>query len=107
MITQVRKGKLDQYKQLHAQVWPAVLETIRRCDVRNYSIYLTQLPDGKHYLFSYFEYDGDDFDADMQKMAADPTTQKWWSLCKPCLVPVTELPPGEVWTPMEEVFHTT
>ncbi|MCK4793769.1 MAG: hypothetical protein KAV87_59120, partial [Desulfobacteraceae bacterium] len=24
---------------------------------------------------------GDDFDSDMGKMAADPTTQKWWDVC--------------------------
>jgi L-rhamnose mutarotase len=49
------------------------------CNIRNYTIYLKD-----NMLFSYFEYTGKDFDADMSKMAADPTTQKWWDVCKPC-----------------------
>ncbi len=32
---------------------------------------------GVHYLFSYSEYSGSDFAADMAKMAADATTQRW------------------------------
>ena len=55
---------------------------------------------------SYFEYVGDDFDADMARMAADEETQRWWAVCKPLLRPVVALPPGEVWTPLGEVFHT-
>ncbi|GAG27149.1 unnamed protein product, partial [marine sediment metagenome] len=54
--------------------------------------------------FSYFEYTGEDFEADMATMAADEETQRWWDECKPCLEPVEDLPPGEVWAPMESVF---
>ena len=71
----LRPEKLDEYVRLHAAVWPDVLKMIRECNIRNYSIYLRRLPDGGHYLFSYFEYIGDDFAADMAKMAADPATQ--------------------------------
>ena len=66
----VRQEKLAEYKQLHAAVWPDVLKMIKACNIRNYSIYLRKLPDGQHYLFSYFEYTGSDFGADMAKMAA-------------------------------------
>jgi L-rhamnose mutarotase len=34
-------------------------------------------------LFAYFEYIGDDFAADMVKMAADPVTQDWWAIMEP------------------------
>ena len=78
---------------------------IRECDIRNYSIYLRQLDDGQHYLFSYFEYVGSDFAADMAKMAADPTTQRWWAFCKPCQKPLANRAPDEWWASMEEVFH--
>ena len=46
MVTRIRPGKLQEYTRLHAQVWPGVLEMIRRCNVRNYSIYTVRLPDG-------------------------------------------------------------
>lgn len=82
-VIQVKEEKLDEYTKLHADVWPGVLDMIKRCNIRNYSIYLWKLPDGNYYLFSYFEYLGQDFDADMAKMAADETTQKWWDVCNP------------------------
>jgi L-rhamnose mutarotase len=104
-IIGVRVEKIDEYKKLHAAVWPDVLKMIRKCHIRNYSIYLRKLPDGKHYLFSYFEYVGKDFAGDMAKMAADPTTQKWWAVCKPCQDPLPDRKEGEWWSDMEEVFH--
>ncbi len=63
-----------------------------------------QLDDGRHYLFSYFEYTGNDFAADMAKMAADPATQHWWAVCKPCQQPLADRAPDEWWANMEEVF---
>jgi L-rhamnose mutarotase len=101
----VRPEKLDEYKRLHAAVWPGVLKMIRACNFRNYSIYLRQLPDGKHYLFSYLEYVGEDFVADGAKMAADAETQRWWAVCKPCQEPLANRAEGEWWADMEEVFH--
>ena len=105
MVIGLRPEKVEEYRRLHAAVWPDVLKMIEECNIRNYSIYLRELGDGKHYLFSYFEYTGEDFDADMAKMAADPTTQRWWAECKPCQQPVADAAPGEWWASMEEVFH--
>ena len=98
-------GKIDEYKKLHAAVWPDVKKMISDCNIRNYSIYLRQLDNGRHYLFSYFEYTGADFAADSAKMAADSTTQEWWAVCKPCQQPLASRSPGEWWAGMEEVFH--
>ena len=104
-VIRLHPDKVDEYKRLHAAVWPEVLAMIRECNIRNYSIYLRRLDDGRPYLFSYFEYTGSDFAADMAKMAADPTTQRWWSLCKPCQQPLADRAADQWWTPMEEVFH--
>ena len=105
-VTKVKHEKLDQYVELHADVWPGVLALIKESNIRNYSIFLETMPDGEHYLFSYLEYVGDDFQADMAKMAAHEETQRWWDVCKPCLEPVEDLPPGEVWAPMNRIFFT-
>lgn len=102
----VHEDKLDYYKQLHADCWPGVLDMIRRCNIRNYSIYLHRMDDDRYYLFSYFEYVGDDFEADMAAMAADETTQRWWRETDPCQFPVRHRGEGEFWATMEEVFHT-
>jgi L-rhamnose mutarotase len=100
-IIRVRPEKLEEYKAYHVRVWPEVLAMIRQCNIRNYSIYHK---DG--YLFGYFEYHGNDFAADMAKMAADPTTQKWWAIMQPMQQPIETRAPGEWWAEMEEVFHT-
>jgi len=105
MVIGLRPEKIAEYKELHAAVWPDVLAMIAACNMRNYSIYLRQLPDGDYYLFSYFEYVGADFEGDMAKMAADPTTQRWWALCQPCQAPLPDRNEGEWWAAMEEVFH--
>lgn len=105
MITGLRADKVEEYTALHAAVWPDVLRRISACRIRNYSIYLHRMPDGQHLLFSYFEYKGDDFAADMARMAADPATQDWWKLCNPCQQPVAEARVGNTWSPMPEIFH--
>jgi L-rhamnose mutarotase len=105
-ITGLKADKLARYKELHANAWPEVLKKIKDCHIQNYSIYLQKVKN-EYYLFSYFEYTGDDFDGDMKKMAADPNTQRWWKETDPCQQPLPETAAKkEIWTNMEEVFHT-
>jgi len=99
-VIKIKPEKLKEYKAYHKNVWPEVLETTRKCNIRNYSIFHK---DG--YLFAYFEYVGDDFEADMEKMAADPKTQEWWNIIKPMQEPLETRAEGEWWANMEEVFH--
>lgn len=105
MVIGLKAERIEEYKRLHAAVWPDVLQMIQKCHIRNYSIYLRRLEDGQYYLFSYFEYTGDNFDRDMQTMAADSTTQRWWSICGPCQQPLADRASSEWWANMEEVFH--
>ena len=100
MVLKVRPDRLEEYKKYHAAVWPEVLDMIWRCNMRNYSIYCK---DG--YLFSYYEYVGDDYAADMAKMAADAKTQEWWAVMQPMQEPLPTRREGEWWAEMEEVFH--
>lgn len=99
-VMRVRPEALQAYKDYHAAVWPGVLQMIKQCNIRNYSIYFK---DG--YLFSYFEYTGEDYAADMARMAADPTTQDWWAIMEPMQDPLPTRQDGEWWAGMEEVFH--
>ena len=99
-IIELKPDRREEYVKLHAEVWPEVLKRITACKIRNYSIYLKDLT-----LFSYFEYVGEDFEADMAKMAADPEIQLWWDVCKPCMLPIDSRAEGEWWADMEEIFH--
>lgn len=97
----VKPEHVEEYERIHRAVWPEVLATIRACNMRNYSIF-------RHddLLFAYFEYVGDDLAADMAKMAADPKTQEWWSVCMPMQRQVAGARLEEWWTTIPEVFHT-
>lgn len=99
-IIKVKPEKLEYYKQLHSNPWSGVLKTIKNCNIRNFSIYYR---DG--YLFGYFEYTGNDYEKDMQKMAADEETQRWWKETDPCQLPIETALSSEWWVRMEEVFH--
>lgn len=92
--------KEAEYRDLHSHCWPAVLDKLRDAHVTNYSIFLR---DGL--LFSYLEYSGDDYDADMSAIAADADTRRWWQLTSPCQQPLDTVADGEWWAPAEEVFH--
>ena len=105
-VTGVKLDQEELYRTLHATPWPGVKQQIRECNIRNYSIFLKDLGP-KLYLFSYFEYVGADFDADMKEMALDPTTQRWWKLTDACQAPLPDAAAKKkVWSDMEEVFHT-
>ena len=101
----IKPENIPEYKRLHAAVWPEVLAKLQEVNVRNYSIYLAEVKPGEFYLFSYFEYAGDDFEADMARMAADPDTKRWWKHTEPLQTPVPTRKEGEHWHTIEEVFH--
>jgi L-rhamnose mutarotase len=99
-IIGIRPEMIERYEELHRNVPPGVLRTISDCNVVNYSIFRY-----RDQLFSYFEYTGEDYEADMRKMAADPATQRWWAICGPMQVQTPDKVDGSWWTPIPEVFH--
>lgn len=99
-IIGVRPEDLERYKKYHTDVWPEVLDMIKRCNIQNYSIFYKD-----NMLYAYFEYTGDDFAADMAKMATDKKTREWWAIMEPMQSPVATRASGEWWANMEEVFH--
>jgi L-rhamnose mutarotase len=96
----IKKGKLEEYKKYHAAIWPEIAAKIKECNIQNYSIFHKD-----EMLFAYFEYTGEDFEADMAKMAADKKTQEWWDIMMPMQEPWATREEGEWWAEMEEVFH--
>ena len=102
MCIGLRTEHKDEYKRLHAAVWPEVLARISASNIRNYSIYLKE---PEMILFAAWEYHGTDFAADSAAIAADAATQRWWNLCMPMQRPFEPRREGEWWSVMEEVFH--
>ena len=102
MVNRIRQEHVDQYRQLHAGENPGVRDLLTAANMTNFSIFIKQLPDGELYLFGYYDYVGDDFEADMEKLAAEPRNKAWLEICDPMQQPL----PGETsWAPMEEVYH--
>ena len=102
MVIGIKPEHIPEYRRLHADTWPEILQGISDCNIRNYSIYLKE---PENLLFGYWEYHGSDFDADAAKMAADPKTQEWWDICMPMQEPLETRKEGEWWSMMQEVFH--
>ena len=104
-VTGLKKEKKARYEDLHAHPWPSVTTMLKKCHIRNYSIFAKEIQ-GRIYLFSYLEYTGRNFDADMKKMAADSETRRWWKQTDPCQLPLPEAAAkGKIWSDTKEVFH--
>ena len=60
MAVRLKDEKRQYYIDNHANVWPEVLEELKKINVQNYSIFLKE-----DFMFGYLEYTGNDFDGDM------------------------------------------
>jgi len=99
-VTRLTPEHEADYVRYHEKVWPTVLQAIAECEITNYSIFLAG-----GFLFSYFEYNGTDYEADTRKMAANPEMQRWWTIMDPMLAATSDAKDGELWAQMREVFH--
>ncbi len=99
-VIKVKPECVEDYIYAHAHPWPEINAMLKECNIQHYSIFYR---DG--YLFAFFEYVGNDYEADMQKMADDPMTQKWWDKVKPYQDPLDTIQADEWWANMEEVFY--
>ena len=60
MAVKLKDEKREYYIKNHANVWPEILDELKKIKVKNYSIFLKE-----DLMFGYLEYDGDNFDRDM------------------------------------------
>jgi L-rhamnose mutarotase len=99
-VVGVRPEKREEYLELHRAVWPRVEQAMSEHNIRNYSIFIID-----DVLFGTYEYVGEDYDADMARIQADPTSREWWSRTNPCQVPFGAAPPGTLWREMDLAWH--
>lgn len=97
--------KEQQYRKLHADVWPEVVAAVKKANIRNYNIYIAEVGD-KKYLFSYLEYAGDDLEKDFAEISENPIVRdKWWPITDACQKRLPGTPEGEQWKPIEMIMH--
>jgi len=97
-LIKVRPEFEERYIILHRNAFPGVLARIKESNIRNYSIFLLN-----GMLFSYYEYIGTDYDADM-KAIANPITKDWWKLTDPMQEPLPTRKEGEWWAVMDQAL---
>ena len=102
MVIGMKDEFVNEYKELHSDANPGVRDLLVKANMRNFSIFLKKLPDGRRYLFGYYEYVGNDYEGDMAKIAAEPRNMEWLSVTDGMQIP---LPGEEGWAMMEEVYH--
>lgn len=99
-VGKLKKDKIEEYKKLHAAVWPDVKQMIEECHLCNYSIFLQG-----EWVFAYFEYTGENYDEDMKQMEADPVTQQWWTHTHPCFETYAVDEKSEFYHDMQQIFY--
>lgn len=102
MVIRVKPEKIAEYKRLHADSNSGVRDLLEKAHMQNFSIFLRQLDDGQYYLFGYYEYVGDNYEADMAKLAAEPRNKEWLLVTDAMQIPLK----GEKsWGIMEQVYY--
>ena len=99
MAVRLKDEKREYYIENHANVWPEVLEKLKKINIKNYSIFLKE-----DFMFGYLEYDGDNFDADMGQMQNIPIVDKWTKLMIDCFNPFPNNEDNNSWTMMDQIF---
>ena len=71
-ITKLKSGMKEEYKKIHDKIWDDMVEAGHKANMRNFTIFVHE-----DYLFSYFEYIGDNYEADMARKNSLEVTKKW------------------------------
>jgi L-rhamnose mutarotase len=101
MVIKIKPEFIEEYKAVHADSNPGVRDLLIEANMRNFSIFLLQLDDGYWYEFGYYEYTGDDFEADMAKLDKHPRNIEWLKICDPMQI---ALEGYDGWAEMEQVY---
>ena len=101
MVIKIKPEFIEEYKAVHSDSNAGVRDLLIQANMRNFSIFLHQLDDGNWYEFGYYEYTGDDFEADMAKLDKHPRNIERMKICDPMQVPLDGY---EGWAEMEQVY---
>lgn len=94
-VMKLKPGCEAEYKKKHDEIWPEMVEMLRRDGIRNYSIHRHGL-----LLFAYLERDTS---APGGKPAPDSVVWKWWADMAPLMETNPDTSP--VIEPVEEMFY--
>jgi L-rhamnose mutarotase len=99
-VLKVKRDKLEEYKQHHKNVWPEMLDALRRTGWHNYSLFMRE--DGT--LFGYFE-TPEGLQQAVAAMGREEINAKWQKFMAPYFEALEASQPDESMRELEEVFH--
>jgi L-rhamnose mutarotase len=100
-LLKVRPEKMEEYKTRHKEVWPEMLDALRRTGWHNYSLFMRD--DGM--LFGYFEAN-ESLQASQAGMSKEEINAVWQDSMAPFFENLEGLHADEGMLELEEVFHT-
>jgi L-rhamnose mutarotase len=106
-IIKVKPSALEEYKRVHAKVWPGVLANLEKQNMVDYSIHY----DPEHsLLIAHFKYVGNDWEKDSKLGLADEETRRWWKMTDAMQETLVKGSSGSTdekgwWKDLEEVFY--
>lgn len=95
----VRTEMIEEYRRVHQEVWPEMLDALRRHGWHNYTLFMRQ--DGV--LFGYFE-TPTSFEDALSGMATEEVNARWQAAMQPYFEGVGAHP-DEIMLELVEVFH--
>ncbi|GLY81372.1 L-rhamnose mutarotase [Actinoallomurus iriomotensis] len=98
-LLQVRRDRLQEYRERHKAVWSDMLTALRAAGWRNYSIFVRE--DGL--LVGYLE--TDDFEAARAAMEGTEVNARWQAEMAPFFEDLEGQRPDEGLLRLDEVFH--
>lgn len=98
-LLKVKEDRIEEYKRRHEEVWPEMLEALRRHGWHNYSLFMRS--DGT--LFGYFETPASFADA-LEGMSREEVNQRWQTEMAPFFEGVGGHA-DEMMQELVEVFH--
>ena len=100
MAVRLKDDKKEFYLKNHQNVWPEILQELKRIKIKNYSIFLKE-----DFMFGYLEYEGNNFNEDMANMSKIDIVDKWTKLMIECFNPFPNNEENDSWVMMDEIFY--
>lgn len=96
---QVRPDQVEEYRRVHAEVWPELLDVLRAAGWRDYSLFVGD--DGV--LIGYVETVGSDDLETIQRRVQGPVNDRWQQSVAALFAGAGA--PDQAWEVLPEVFH--
>ena len=91
-------GDIAEYKRRHDQIWPELVEELRKAGISDYSIYYDQ---ETQTLFAFQKLTNDNT---ADKLPKNPVVRKWWDYMNDGIMEYDDMD-EPISIPLTEVFH--